>query len=67
MFDGCVDLTHLDISNFDMSNVRNTENMFQYCDNLKPIMVTNCNDKTINMLKQAIREANLDHPVNLIY
>lgn len=46
MFSNCHSLTSLDLSNFDMSNVTDADDMFKNCTNLKAIYVKDETAKT---------------------
>jgi surface protein len=52
MFYGCENLTELDLSNFDMTNVSafNTLSMFGYCDKLHTLRLDNCSNDTISKI-----------------
>ncbi len=39
MFEGCIDLTNLNLSSFNISQVTNMSNMFKECTNLQTIYV----------------------------
>ena len=41
MFNGCTNLTSLDLSNFDTQNVTNMQSMFQNCNKLTSLDVSN--------------------------
>ena len=47
MFDGCLNLTTLDLTNFDTSNVTNMESMFSDCSNLTILNVSNFNTNKV--------------------
>ena len=50
MFNGCKNLTSIDVSNFDTSTVTNMASMFSNCSNLTSIDLSNFNtNKVINM------------------
>ena len=77
MFLGCGHLTSLDLSNFNISADASCMHMFGYspdlmqvldnrCKSLKTIKVTNCNQTTINKIKEALREADILNQVRLI-
>lgn len=42
--------TSLDLSNWDMTNVSNTDNMFQGCNRLRTLRLDNCNEDTIRKI-----------------
>ena len=80
MFAGCENLTSLDLSNFNISADANCRFMFglyhyyigreqvldKRCKSLKTIKVTNCNQTTINKIKEALREADILNQVRLV-
>ena len=79
MFRGCKNLTSLDLSNFNISADANCMFMFGHdhyfgpgqvldgrCKSLKTIKVTNCNQTTINKIKEALREADILNQVRLV-
>ena len=77
MFLGCGHLTSLDLSNFNISADASCMHMFGYspdlmqvlgnrCKSLKTIKVTNCNQTTINKIKEALREADILNQVRLV-
>ena len=80
MFLGCGHLTSLDLSNFNISADANCMFMFGHdhyyfgpgqvldgrCKSLKTIKVTNCNQTTINKIKEALREADILNQVRLV-
>lgn len=47
MFDGCIGLTSLDVSNFNTSNVTNMSRMFYYCSGLTSLYVSNFNTSRV--------------------
>lgn len=51
MFSWCWNLTSLDLSGWDMSNVTNMSNMFKESTSLKTIRMVGCNEATINKIK----------------
>ena len=70
MFAGCENLTSLDLSNFNISADANCRFMFgqdyydigwghKCCKSLKTIKVTNCNQTTLNKIKEALSEADI--------
>ena len=80
MLSGCKNLTSLDLSNFNISADASCTDMFGYgpyyidsrqvidnrCKSLKTIKVTNCNQTTINKIKEALREADILNQVRLV-
>ena len=48
MFDGCYNLTSLDVSNFDTSKVTTMDSMFQDCTSLTSLDLSNFNTSSVN-------------------
>ena len=67
MFNGCERLTSLDLSNFYISDNTDTTCMFYRCNQLQIIRLVNCNQKTIEKIKLALKEARIENQVKLIY
>ena len=59
MFYGCSNLTSLDLSNFDTSNVTNMTYMFRGCVNLKTITMIGCGQTTIDKIKAQLTKDNI--------
>lgn len=54
MFEGCWNLTSLDVSNFDTSNVTDMNSMFSGCSSLKTIRMVGCSQTTIDKIKSRL-------------
>ena len=63
MFSGCSSLTSLNISNFDLGNVIDMAGMFKGCKSLKSIYMTNCNEDTVEKIKDAAKKAGLSETI----
>jgi surface protein len=50
MFSDCINLTELNLSNFDMTYVTNTNFMFSSCSSLHTLRLDNCSNNTINKI-----------------
>ena len=48
MFNGCSNLTTLDLSGWDLSNITKMDNVFEGCSNLGTIRMKGCSEATIN-------------------
>ena len=51
MFISCTSLTNLDISNFDMKNVKEIKDIFSYCYILREVKV---NNESFNKIKKGV-------------
>ena len=51
MFDSCISLTSLDLSNFNTSNVTNMEYMFGYCSHLTSLDLSNFNTSNVTSMR----------------
>ena len=54
MFGGCGSLTSLDLSGWDTKNVTDMRNMFTVNYKLKTITMKDCDEETVNMIKEAL-------------
>lgn len=59
LFTACSSLTEVDFSGCNLESVTNYGNMFLYCNSLKTIKAIGCTPKTIEILQNAISQANL--------
>lgn len=59
LFIGCSSLTEVDFSGCNLESVTNYENMFLYCNSLKTIKAIGCTTTTIEILQNALKQANL--------
>lgn len=60
IFYDCGNLKVIDFSGCDLSKLTNTEDMFLLCSSLDEIKAIGCNQKTIEVLEQALSAAGLD-------
>ena len=63
MFWECSSLTSLDISNFNMNNITNTQDMFKDCTALTSVYVTNCDEATVAKIKAAVTQSGLSESI----
>lgn len=61
LFCDCLSLKVIDFSGCDLSKLTNTTNMFSNCPNLEEVKAIGCNQKTIDILEQAL----LDNQINI--
>ena len=69
MFKDCENLETLDLSNWNLnSQIHPTlrENVFSGCKNLKKITMKNCDDSTVNKVKEMLTEASISENVTII-
>ena len=66
MFCRCEKLVSLDLSNFKITDETYTYNMFEGCISLKTIRVTNCDQKTKERIRMALKKAEIDSQVKFI-
>lgn len=59
LFTACSSLTEVDFSRCNLESVTDYGNMFLYCNSLKTIKAIGCTPKTIEILQNAISQANL--------
>lgn len=60
MFFKCRELKTLNLSGWEISNSANTSKMFKGCNSLEKIYINNCNSTTIDKLKEALSEADIE-------
>lgn len=61
LFSDCFNLKVIDFSGCDLSKLTKTTNMFSNCSNLEEVKAIGCNQKTIDILEQAL----LDNQINI--
>lgn len=66
MFNYCIALTSLDLSNWNLANVTSIDNMFNRCDALKTITMKNCSTETVDKIKAALTEVGILSNVQII-
>lgn len=66
MFASCYELTSLNLSGWDMTNVNDTSNMFKYCDMLTTIRMIGCNQTTIDRIKEALTNEGILNNVTIV-
>lgn len=66
MFADCSKIESINLSNFVMSITSDCDGMFRDCNKLKTIKALNCNQTTINKIKEALSEAGIQNQVRLI-
>lgn len=66
MFSACLSLVTLNIDGWDLSNVTESLGMFNNCRKLTTIYARGCNDTTLNIIRNAIRKAELTSQVTII-
>lgn len=65
LFTACSSLTEVDFSGCNLESVTNYKEMFLYCNSLKTIKAIGCNAKTIEILQNALSQANLSGQVTI--
>jgi surface protein len=66
MFYGCA-LTSLNVSNWDISNVTNTENMFKSCSDLTSLILGNVTQEQYDWWYQRLVDAEIQNNVTITY
>ena len=66
MFNRCTSLESLDLSGWDVSNVSDMMYMFIRCSKLKTIRMVGCNSTTVNIIKNKLKEAEIQDQVTII-
>lgn len=66
LFISCSSLTEVDFSRCNLESVTNYGNMFLYCNSLKTIKAIGCTTKTIEILQNALNQANLSGQVTIV-
>jgi surface protein len=67
MFMNCSNLTTVDLSNFDMTNVTNYMSMFGCCYELHTLRLDNCNNTTISKIISTLPTGTIDGAIRIIY
>jgi surface protein len=65
MFDGCLSLTNIDLSNFNTKNVNDMKCMFNGCSSLTTLNLFNYNINNIHEIKNIL--SSLDDNCKIIY
>ena len=66
LFTACSSLTEIDFSRCNLESVTDYRNMFLYCKSLKTIKAIGCTTKTIEILQNALNQANLSGQVTIV-
>lgn len=66
LFTACSSLTEVDFSGCNLESVTNYGNMFLYCNSLKTIKAIGCTTTTIEILQNALNQANLSGQVTIV-
>ena len=66
LFTACSSLTEVDFSRCNLESVTDYRNMFLYCKSLKTIKAIGCTTKTIEILQNALNQANLSGQVTIV-
>ena len=65
MFYGCNNITEIDLTKFDTSEVTDMSNMFEFCSSITSINVSNFNTKKVTRMNEMFRQCLLLPSINL--